>query len=269
MSSSGSTPGFAYFSALPAEVRLFVQKEAVAAAGGGASMGNLAAVNKEWQLLVETNTFKEVTVKLSDGGVDGPGYLLTILNPGRLAKLQCLVIKAEWPFYEGATPKRNFSMSDAVHRHFKVYKDLGRVLKQLGELMDSAETKPGLMIRLVAIKPPMVACPSGGARLNSRRMRPDATPALPSLWAEDKVHALSNRLQGQLSFKSFINWQYEVILQSPTMSAVTGFAFPPDMFAPKVLKAFLKRFPNLTLIQLEPMCLMSEPRTWRSATGTS
>lgn len=219
-------------------------------------IGCLAAVNKTWQFMVESVTFRRISVSLQSQGQDGANHFLSILTPARLAHLKELVIEAVWPFYLSAQAGRRFSGAVAVDQINYTILCLCRFISDL-RLATTDSTPSGLNFILKAIKPDFVT-PNYNISNRMLSFRPIAPAVVQSSWLPSHMQKLTPSRRNRWA-------QYtEIYLRgfSSTLPIVTGLTFPPDFFHPLTIQYFLSRFPNLTTIELKPMCKMVEPEGW-------
>lgn len=219
-------------------------------------IGCLAVVNKTWQSMVESLTFRRIKISLAAQDSDGPDHFISILTPARAFHLKELVIEVHWPFYLGAQAGTPFSGTFAVKSMEKTISALISLFKHLRKVTISSPTG-GLSLVLQAIKPPFVP-PHGGATarvLMRRRVKP---AEIDSSWQHTKMQKLSVRSTRIWALRTKLLLQ----LSNSDLPNVTSLTFPPDFFHPYCLPVFLSRFPNLTNIELKPMCKMSDPEGW-------
>lgn len=242
-------------SRLATEIQWIIVKQAVKCSDK-AGVGSLAVVNKTWQSMVESLTFRRIKISLAARDSDGPSHFISILTPARAIHLKELVVEVHWPFYLGAQAGARFSYPVAIDRMGSTIWALRDLIKDLQDATISSTTT-GLSIILQAIKPPFVP-PRGGATarvLSRRRIKP---AEIDSSWQHTKMQKLS-----AARIRHWADCNRSLLQQlCPTLPIVTSLTFPPDFFHPYVLPVFLSKFPNLTNIELKPMCKMSDPEGW-------
>lgn len=242
-------------STLAPEIQWLIVKQAVECSDK-VGIGCLAAVNKTWQIMVESLTFRRIKISLQARDSDGPIHFISVLTPARAIHLKELVIEVHWPFYLGAQDGARFSGLVAIDR-------MDNIILALSHLVDDLQkatiisTTTGLKLILQAIKPPFVP-PRGGATarvLSTRRRKP---AEIDSSWQQTKVQKLSaTRIRYWADGTRSILRQF-----CSRLPIVTSLTFPPDFFHPYALPVFVSRFPNLTNMELKPMCKMSDPEGW-------
>lgn len=219
-------------------------------------IGCLAAVNKTWQFIVESLTFRRIRVSLESQDQDGAHHFLSILTPARLAHLKELIVEVAWPFYLSAQPGRRFSAPAAVYRMNGTIVFLSRFITDLRRATTDS-TPSGLNLVLKAIKPAFVI-PNYNISNRMLYYRPRTPAEIQSSWLSSQMQKISPASNFRWSNKSTINIQALCV----TLPIVTGLTFPPDFFHPLAIPTFLSRFPNLTIIELKPMCKMADPEGW-------
>ncbi|KAJ4386495.1 hypothetical protein N0V93_009392 [Gnomoniopsis smithogilvyi] len=232
--------------------------EAISAASNGVEMACLAAINKFWQTVVEAETFRTIHVALQANDQTGTDYLISILTPARLVHLKELTIDIEWPFFASAQIYRRFSRALAVRHMLSTLHALALFIQALDHVPKDPLAR-GLSILLRPTRPALVT-PRGNPSYRVLAMRRGGGPRIRSCWFDNDMLTLTPFQKG--------NWaramQTRLLHECPTVSIVTGLAFPPDFFPRDTVEILLSRFPNLRSIKLDLMCEMDEPRGWRT-----
>ncbi|KAJ4416299.1 hypothetical protein N0V82_006829 [Gnomoniopsis sp. IMI 355080] len=241
------------------EIQAMIAMQAILSASNSTERAILATVNKTWQTFVEAETFRNIHVVLEATDQTGAFNLIGMLTPARLTHLKELAIDIEWPFFIRAQTVRRFSGSVAVRK----MNDTILILCNFFRGLHGADVDPtarGLNIMLQPIEPAFVRPVEHNLSSRALFRRQFTHADISSWWSTTDMLKLSPFQQ-----TSWVSGTAGHLLGiSPTLSIVTGLAFPPDFFPPSTMKLLLNRFPNLRSVKLSPMCGLGNPGGWRT-----
>lgn len=211
-------------------------------------ISGLATVNKDWQVAVDKMRFRCITVDLEARPDNmSADHLTTILNPTRVAYMKRLTLRITWPFFRYAQEAEGrFSVPKASHSFQSSLKKLTCFLSTLSKVA-AGVTAQHLTISLEPCHPLWAPHPIDQTR------RVQTRALIETMWSDSDLQRLSSRQARRLANLA------SLICAFPDMPMVTGLVLAPDLFPHEITSSFFWKFPNLKVVDLQPMGSIGMP----------